>query len=391
MPDAAPEAVFSRGVVAALLPFSLAVFVGFLAIGIPLPVLPLQVHDTLGYGAVVVGLVIGAQSLATLLTRQFAGGLCDRRGTRPTAIAGFCAASLAGVLYLASTLAGSAGSSLAVLVAGRLILGFGESLFITATAAWSIARVGPAHAGRALAWQGIAMYGAMAIGAALGGAVEGFAGFAAVAGLAVMCPLAGAALAWMLPAVAGVAGKRHSFLHVLATIWRQGAALALASSGFGTIAAFLALRYQAAGWHDPGLALLAFGGAYIGVRLMLSGLPDRIGGRRVAMVCLLVEAAGEALIWRAWSPLTALAGVALAGLGYSLVFPALGVEAMRRVRPQDRGLAIGAFLGCFDLGLGAAGPVAGVVAAWFGLEAAFLAAGVAALMSLLLVARQRNN
>lgn len=379
-----PE-IIESSVVTALLPFSLAVFLGFLAIGLPLPVLPLLVHDGFGFGTVTVGFVIGAQSMATLLTRQYAGRLCDRRGTKPTTLLGFCAAALAGVFYLASTLGLAPGVALAVLVAGRLVLGFGESLFITAIAAWSVARVGPAHAGRALAWQGIAMYAAMAFGAAIGGWVEQGFGFVALALLVVVGPLVGAAMTLGLPAIAVVAGPRKSFLSVVRAIWMQGAALALASAGFGTIAAFLALRYQAAGWTDPGIALAAFGCAYIGVRLVLGGLPDRVGGRQVAVLCLLVQTVGQLLIFGAWSPMAAFAGVFVAGLGYSLVFPALGVEAMKRVTAQDRSLFLGAFLACFDLGIGGAGPIAGAVAANFGIPAAFLAAAVMALLSLSLV------
>ena len=371
---------------AALLPFSLAVFLGFLAIGLPLPVLPLLVHDGFGFGTLTVGFVIGAQSMATLLSRQYAGRLCDRRGTKPTALLGFCAAALAGVFYLASTAGLAPGVALTILVAGRMVLGFGESLFITATAAWGVARVGPAHAGRALAWQGIAMYAAMAFGAATGGWVEQAFGFRALAVLVVACPLAGAAMSWVLPAIAVVAGPRKSFVSVVRAIWMHGAALALASAGFGTIAAFLALRYRAAGWTDPGIALAAFGCAYIGVRLVLGGLPDRLGGRRVAMLCLLVQTLGQLLIFGAGSAMAAFAGVFVAGLGYSLVFPALGVEAMQRVAAQDRSLFLGAFLACFDLGIGGAGPIAGAVAAQFGIAAAFLAAAAMAVLSLLLVA-----
>lgn len=379
-----PEIV-EGSVVTALLPFSLAVFLGFLAIGLPLPVLPLLVHDGFGFGTVTVGFVIGAQSMATLLTRQYAGRLCDRRGTKPTTLFGFCAAALAGVFYFASTLGLAPNVALAVLVAGRLVLGFGESLFITAIAAWSVARVGSAHAGRALAWQGIAMYAAMAFGAAIGGWVEQGFGFVALALLVVVCPLLGAAMTLGLPAIAVLAGPRKSFLSVVRAIWMQGAALALASAGFGTIAAFLALRYQAAGWTDPGIALAAFGCAYIGVRLVLGGLPDRIGGRQVAVLCLLVQTLGQLLIFGAWSPMAAFAGVFVAGLGYSLVFPALGVEAMKRVAAQDRSLFLGAFLACFDLGIGGAGPIAGAVAANFGIAAAFLAAAAMAVLSLVLV------
>ena len=41
-------------------PIALAVFVGFLTIGLPLPVLPLHLHYTLGMSPVVVGVAIGA-------------------------------------------------------------------------------------------------------------------------------------------------------------------------------------------------------------------------------------------------------------------------------------------------------------------------------------------
>lgn len=42
-------------------------FIGYLTIGIPLAVLPGYVHDDLGYGSVLAGLVISLQYLATLL------------------------------------------------------------------------------------------------------------------------------------------------------------------------------------------------------------------------------------------------------------------------------------------------------------------------------------
>lgn len=97
------------------------------------------------------------------------------------------------------------------------------------------------------------------------------------------------------------------------------------------------------------------------------------------------------LIWAARSPMAAFAGTALTGVGYSIVFPSLDVEAMRRVAPGSRGLVLAAYLACFDLGPGAAGPLAGVVAATFGLPAAFLAAAGAALSSLALTAPARSG
>jgi predicted MFS family arabinose efflux permease len=83
--------------------------------------------------------------------------------------------------------------------------------------------------------------------------------------------------------------------------------------------------------------------------------------------------------------LIALAGATITGLGYSLVFPSLGVEAMRRVPGENRGLAIGAYLACFDLGLAIAGPGAGAVARSYGIPSAFAAATATALSALLLI------
>lgn len=370
-----------------LIPFAAANFLGFLAIGIPLPVLSLYVENTLGFSPFAVGCIIGLQSLATLLTRRYAGRLCDSSGPKKTTMLGFASASFSGMLYLlSSALADHHGAALAVLAAGRLSLGLGESLFITALAAWSIVRVGPQHAGRAMAWSGIAMYGAIALGAPLGLVIYHFGGFNAVVLCAVISPCLGALLAarWADAAVVAAAAGA-SFGRVLTKIWAPGLSMALASSGVGTISSFLSLRYQLENWMGAGLALTGFGFAYIVMRLLFGGLPDRLGGFRTGSISLFIEALGLLLIAKAPSPELALAGATLTGVGYSLVFPSLGVEALRRVPGENRGLVISAYLACFDLGVAMAGPSAGLVAHSFGLASAFVVASIAALLGLGLV------
>src|ERR1700692_3064276 len=68
VPAASPavENVFLK-----MLPITLAVFVGFLIIGLVLPVLPLHLHYTLGMSPVVVGIVIGGQFVTALLSRPW--------------------------------------------------------------------------------------------------------------------------------------------------------------------------------------------------------------------------------------------------------------------------------------------------------------------------------
>jgi hypothetical protein len=50
--------------------------------------------------------------------------------------------------------------SVAVLLAGRVLLALGESLVVTGTMGWGIALVGPQHGGKVMAWLGIAIYAA---------------------------------------------------------------------------------------------------------------------------------------------------------------------------------------------------------------------------------------
>ena len=56
----------SSSVVTALTPIMAAVLVGFVVIGAALPILPLHVHDELGFGPVMVGVVAGCQFAAAL-------------------------------------------------------------------------------------------------------------------------------------------------------------------------------------------------------------------------------------------------------------------------------------------------------------------------------------
>lgn len=99
----------------------------------------------------------------------------------------------------------------------------------------------------------------------------------------------------------------------------------------------------------------------------------------MATVSIVIEASGLALIWLASSIGIAFAGAALTGLGYALVYPGLGVEAVRRVPPQSRGLAMGTYTAFFDLGLGIANPTLGLIANTAGLHAVFLVSALVVL------------
>ena len=112
-------------------------------------------------------------------------------------------------------------------------------------------------------------------------------------------------------------------------------------------------------------------------------MADTIGGARVAIVCALIEAIGQVLIWLATRPEMALVGTALTGFGFSLVYPGFGVEAVGRVPAQSRGLAMGAYTGFLDLAQGLASPALGLVAIGARLNVVFLASAITVLCAAL--------
>lgn len=381
------ESEGNTALIARLLPLDIAVFLVYLTVGAPLPVIPLFVHDRLGFDPLIVGIVIGAQAAATLLARPLAGGVSDRRGTRAAVIVGALIASLSGVFYfIATLLEANPAASLTAILAGRLALGLGDSLFLTGAMAWGVQLGGPKNAGKGLMSVGIALYAAIAIGAPMGIAMFHGSGFAVLALIVAATPLLACLIAFCLPAQPVVAGARIPLREVFGRIWRPGAGVALSGVGFAVIAAFITLYYQSRGWDGAAYGLTAFGVAFIVSRFFFGGYPDRFGGARVALACLAIEVAGQLLLWLAPLPAVALLGAALTGFGYSLAFPALCLEAFRRVPAQSRGSAIGAFVVCLDFSLASAGPVAGLLVAPLGYSAIYLlGAGCAALAAILTI------
>ena len=370
-------------------------FIGYLNIGIPLAVLPGYVHNHLGYGTVIAGLVISVQYLATLLSRPYASRFIDTRGSKRAVMIGLAGCGLSGVFMLVSSwLTSMPAWSLASLLIGRLVLGSAESLVGSGSIGWGIGRVGAQNTAKVISWNGIASYGAIAIGAPLGVVMVGHLGMWSLGASIMALGTLGVLLAWPKMAAPIVSGVRLPFLHVLGRVLPHGTGLALGSIGFGTIATFITLYYATNHWENAALCLSLFGASFISARLLFGNLINRIGGFRVAIACLSVETLGLLLLWLAPNPELALAGAALSGFGFSLVFPALGVEAVNLVPASSRGAAVGAYSLFIDLSLGITGPLVGAVAAGFGFASIFLFAALAALGGLMLsvyLYRQAQN
>ncbi|PMS16514.1 MFS transporter [Trinickia dabaoshanensis] len=377
--SAASPVLSDRAATAQIVPIVFFTFICYLIIGLPLPVLPGFVQTQLGLGSILAGAAVSVQYAATLFSRAQAGRFSDTLGPKRTVAIGLAACCGSGVLLaLAIACQRWPGVSLAVLVASRFALGFGESCVGTGAILWGIGRVGAVHNARVISWNGIATYGALAIGAPVGAALDHAIGPWALGAATIALAAIGYVLARKLQGVPLVHGERMGYASVFVRVLPHGVGLALGTAGFGSIATFIALYYAARGWSHAALALTLFGSFFVGARLLFANAIRTYGGFRVALVSFAFECAGLLTLWLAPAPHAALLGAAVTGFGFALVFPSLGVEAVELVPPASRGAALAAYSVFFDLSLGIMGPLAGYVAGAFGYPSVFLVAAIAA-------------
>ncbi|MEW5423436.1 MFS transporter [Amorphus sp. 3PC139-8] len=369
---------------------TIALFLSYLTVAMSLPAVPIHVVQRLGLDNAYGGLAVGIAFLSTILTRGRAGAWSDRIGGKLTMQRGLLIYAVAGLVCLLTSWPQlPVSASYGILIVGRLLLGLGESVAMVGMMGWAIGLMGQARSGRVISLVGMGMYGAFAAGGPLGLALLDRLGFAGLMAVCTAMPLVGLAAIHWLPAVAPHAGPRESFWRIIGRIARPGAAVGLQGVGFAALGAFFSLYFLSRGWPHAGLGLTFFGVGFVLVRLFCGHLPDQIGGGRVAIVALTVEACGQYLLWLAPGPYAAFAGALLTGLGCSMVFPAMGTEVVKQVPPHLRGTAIGGFAAFQDLAYGATAPAVGVLADHTGYSSVFLVGGLAATLGLLLVASAR--
>ncbi|HEX3891163.1 MAG TPA: MFS transporter [Terracidiphilus sp.] len=359
-------------------------FICYLAIGLPLAILPAYVHLRMDYNASLAGLVISIQYIATFLSRPWAGRISDRTGAKVSVLWGMAACTGSGLLVVgaAGLHRNPAWLSLFCLFASRLVLGVGESLGSTGATLWGVTAVGHEHTAKVIAYNGVATYGALALGAPLGVVMEERWGLASIGILTVIACGASFVFARFKKPVPVIHGEHLPFREVLGRVTPHGMALALGGVGYSVLATFVTLFYASRNWHGAALCLTSFGVAFIVARLLFIRTISHYGGFPVGITCLIVESLGVLLLWQAVSPSMAVGGAALAGFGFSLVFPALGVEAVKHVPERSRGTALGVYTVFADVSFFLVGPVAGAVIGAFGYASVFLFALTSVLLSL---------
>lgn len=365
----------------------IAIFLFYLSVALPLPVVSVFAVKELGLANWLGGLAVGISFLSTILSRKYAGYFADVVSGKKCTTIGLLLYMGAAVICAAASLHGlSSGAAYAVLIAGRLVLGFGESMALVGLLGWHFSLIGHQHSGKILAVVGMAMYGAFAAGGPLGLLIYKTSGFAMLMAVSFLFPIVGYAMLRDLGDVRVQSGrdKREPFMRTVGRIWRLGTVVGLQGVGFAVIGAFIPLYFLSKGWPYAGFCLTGFGAGFVFNRITFGHLPDKIGGVLIAVVSLAVETAGQCLLWLGPGVAFALAGALLTGLGCSMVYPAMGVEVIRRIPPELRGTGFGAFAAFQDVAYAFSGLIAGLLADHFGFPVVFLFGATAAFMGIIM-------
>ncbi|WP_331000138.1 arabinose transporter [Acetobacter garciniae] len=359
-----------------------ALFLSYLSVAMSMPTTSIYVDTALHLGNAMAGLAVGVAFASTILTRSLAGRFADHHGGKPCMLWGLGLYAAGAIISALAAWHAAPLLAFGVLTLGRLVLGLGESLTIVGVLAWGIGIMGHQRSGRVFALVGMGMYGAFAAGSPLGLTVYDHAGYLGVSLACLLVPLLGLVMAAPIAPVPPQSGEHPPLRQIIAKIWDLGLVVFLQGIGFAALGAFMPLLFLHRHWPHASLGLTFFGTAFVLVRLFCGHLPDRIGGVRVAVVSLAVETCGQLLLYSATTPTVALIGAALTGAGCSMIFPAMGVEVVRRVPPHLRGTAMGGFAAFQDLAYGATGPLTGLLADRAGDAAVFLAGSLTSALGL---------
>jgi len=357
------------------------------------PTMPLYVGEVLDGGPDLAGALIALAPAAAVLAMPAAGTLADRLGYRRVALVA-AGLSMTGMIVMAAvpTLAGA--------ITGRLLFGLGNAAAVTLAMSWLVAFTSTGTRGRALSIYGLSVWVGVAVGPQLAAMLSAEAGPRAVLVACIALDAVMFALFLCAPAPAASSATAEAPLpagpgvltRALRAVWLPGVVAGAAWCGQGLLMGFLLVHLVAAGVPATGVfgaatVFAVFAVCVIASRIVLAGMPDRIGPERAAAVSLVVLSAGLAVLAVSTSFPVAAAGAGVMGVGFSPLYPSLTMLATRGLHATNRALGLGLFGAFTSIGSGAGAMLGGIVIAvtasgWaFALAAALQLAALAALLT----------
>jgi MFS family permease len=351
------------------------------AFGMQMLVATLPVYViSMGGSRIEAGTVSGALAFAALVFRPLAGWLTDSWNRRPLVLIGTSCYGFASIIYM---LAGS----IPVLLAGRVLHGFGLSCYTTASNAY-VADISPL---RRLA-EAIGLFSAaqalgLIVGPVVGFVIIGWSGFRYLFHFT-------AALAFTAFAISAFTREERPRGWEKKRQWSLRTGIVLPEAlpvawmtlcmgiGFGTVSAFIAIYAQTRGLQNPGYYFMFMALALLISRTFAGRLADRHGRASAIIPGVIVMAAALAMLPPAHSLPYFVVSASLFGLGFGTAQPASMALLIDRVRPEKRGLATSTYFTGFDLGIAIGSILLGVAGERFGFGVMWPVSAACTLLSL---------
>lgn len=345
-----------------------------------LPTLPLYI-EYVGGTKQQIGLVMGSFAIGLLLFRPWLGQVADQRSRKLVLLIGLGAAAIAPLGYMVV-------KSIPVLIVLRAIHGISIAAFSTGYSAL-VADIAPAkQRGEVIGYMSLVTAIGMAVGPALGGYLQEWAGYSPTfvlsSGLAMVGLLCTSQI--INPPISTTESKStqvNQFWRLLISPRLRIPAIVLLLIGlaFGTLSTFVPLFIKSAGVDlNAGLFYTATAIASFAVRLIGGRASDRYGRGLLITISLIFYTLAMLFLWIASSAnMFLLAGV-LEGTGAGMLLPTIAAMLVDRAMPEERGRIFGVCMVGFDVGIAIAAPFLGLLAEQVGYRNMFgFAAGLTCL------------
>lgn len=339
-----------------------------------MPTLPFHLVEQLRIGEATVGLVLSSYVIAALLVRPFSGFIVDRFNAKHA----YLLALAAYVLFTSGYLLAH---TVLVFVLVRLGIGMTFAVMSTAANTQAIDIIPSARRGEGIGFFGLMSSLAMALGPMAGLWLMDRYPFQAIFEAAVAAGVAGLVAASLVHAPRKRRDGAATVLSLDRFLLVRGIPLALNLAviglGYGMLLAFAAIHGKQLGAGNTGIFFTLMAVGMMVSRAFSGRLID--GGRVVVATNggTLAIVAGLGLMAWAGAPATYYLSGLLAGFGFGVVYPAYQTMMVNLGGHAQRGTAVATYFCALDVGIGAGMVLAGMIAARFGLSAAF--AGGAAL------------
>ena len=353
-----------------------------------LPTLPLYVEE-LGASEQQIGFVMGCFAIGLLLFRSVIGRLADEHSRKIVLIIGMSVVASAPLGYLVV-------KSIPLLMVIRAFHGISLAAFSTGYSAL-VADIAPPHKrGEVIGYMSLVNPLGLAIGPALGGFLQAYAGYVPLFLLSSGLGILGLIFTSQVVNPKIIADSRSNtkdnvFWKLLFSPRVRVPALVLLMVGlaFGTLSTFVPLFMRSVDVDlNAGLFYTAAAIASFSVRLVAGKASDRYGRGLFITISLVLYTASMLLLWVANSPSSFLTAAVIEGAGAGTLIPMIAAMMADRAMPTERGKIFGVCMVGFDVGIAIAGPVLGSVAQQVGYRHIFGFASVLTFLAIIIFLTQ---